>query len=178
MGSCIERNDAGLVDHLVADRHDGWGLDDRVGVPIVAGHHRARQAPHDAPVVEAMVLPRIGRAPATPGLGTRSDPLATSRRERRDLAVRGIDHEPRAATLVRFVLIVEGWRAAEIPGKWIARERRVENHLDAALFDQLGELVALDVLYAPPVELFGTLERRSLFVLVRVIALQVGIAPW
>src|SRR5207244_1060981 len=62
--------------------------------------------------------------------------------------------------------------------RWIAGEKPValEGRLLPPL-DRVGQLLALNVFDATPLEFLGALERRALLVLVRVVALEIRVAP-
>ena len=60
----VERNHARVVHHLVGDGHDARALVNLVRVAVDGRHHRAGHAARDAAIVEAAVLPRVGRPAA------------------------------------------------------------------------------------------------------------------
>ena len=71
----VERDHAGLVDHLVGDRHLGRALEDPDAVAVDDGTHAAVDAEADAAVVEREVLElveRTGPEAATARGGRRS----------------------------------------------------------------------------------------------------------
>ena len=94
--------------------------------------------------------------------------LPGRRGPRRNPAVGRIDQEPRAASS----------RDVERVAKLVRSDRRrTLEELLQPLRAQRGQLHVRDVLEAPPLELVRPFERGVRFVLVRVVALQVRIAP-
>ncbi len=63
------------------------------------------------------------------------------------------------------------------PSGIATEELRPLERLLLALLHQVGELLRADVFHSSAREFSGPLERRAVLVLVRVVALQVGIAP-
>src|SRR5262249_9790885 len=51
MRASIERDDARLVNRLVSDRDESWGLDDLIGIAVDGRHHRAGDTTRDAAIV-------------------------------------------------------------------------------------------------------------------------------
>src|SRR5205814_9426548 len=56
----IDGNDAGLVNHLVANRDEAGALVDLIGAAVDRRHHRARQTTRDALIVDGPLLVRSG----------------------------------------------------------------------------------------------------------------------
>ena len=107
MWAVVQRDDAGLVDHLVHDRHVALRLNDAMAVAVDLRRQRTDNAEADAAVVEREILRAVERAVAV-GAARRQGALALGlRRERRQLAVGRLDDqrrlpeglvEPRAVT--------------------------------------------------------------------------------
>src|SRR5439155_25168447 len=110
----IERDDARLVHHLVANRDVTGALDDLIRVAVDRRHHRAGYAARDAAVVEVAILEGISRAAAAVAArgGNRGDALLAFARHDRDVAVRRIDDQPRLAAPAKIesVLPPVVWR--------------------------------------------------------------------
>ena len=96
---------------------------------------------------------------------------------RRNLAVRRIDHKPRPAAPAHFVDVAELGRISDLAFRIAAEEFRVLERVLLTLRRRVGDLPGRDVFEAPARELLRTLERRAVLVLVRVVALQIRIAP-
>ena len=144
-------------------------------------HHRARQPSGDAPIVQAEILRAVER-PAANASGDRPafvdgvDARVGRRRailgvrpERRNPAVGRIDDEPRPAAPRHLEHVAKRHER-------LGPVRPVDG-LRLTLLDDFGQLRDRDILDAPAFELLRPLERRVQLVLVRVGALQIGIAP-
>src|SRR5262249_46455218 len=121
----------------------------------------------------------IERPVAETGAGPRCTcgPRLTFRRHRRNLSFRGIHHEPRPAALAHLVDVAELGRVADLPFRIPAEELRALERIRLTLLDRVRQFTRGHVLHAPALEFARPLERRAVFVLVRVVALQIRIAP-
>ena len=98
--AAVERDDARLVDHLVADHDVARRLHDLVAGVVDRRRQRPDHAARDAAVVEAAIRVRIGGAAALALLPGGSLACEASFRQRRDTAVRWIDDQRRLALRV------------------------------------------------------------------------------
>ena len=101
MRTVIERDDAGVVNHLVPDGHVTRPLHDLRRVVVDGREDHVREAARDAAIVEAHVFVAVER-PDRIGVGAHTalrtaQPLLPFRRQRRDLTVGRIGDEPHAA---------------------------------------------------------------------------------
>ncbi len=96
----VERNHTGLVNHLVANRDVALALHDLIGVAVNRRHHRSRQAPREAAIVQAAILPRVCRPVSEPasGVGAHGDAPFRFGCHRRHFAVWRVDDEPSLVT--------------------------------------------------------------------------------
>src|SRR5688572_822911 len=180
--AAVERDDARVVHHLVADRDHPWRLHDLVRVAVDGRHHRARDAAGDAPHVERQILR------AVEGTGVIAVAAAARRADggrallrlvgrRRHLVVgRVLDHPgPAVGGVVILVPVLRTGagilvlRAADDLGRLFRPCR--------ALLDQRGKLLGLDVLQPASGELRRPLHRDAALVAVGVGALDVRVAP-
>src|SRR6516162_1975870 len=94
-------DDAHLVDHFVADGNEIAGLTDLVVTAIPDRHHRVRNAPRNAPIVQTEVLVSAERPVrndvAAEAPRDTAHALLRLCRQRRHLAIGRIDDEPRPA---------------------------------------------------------------------------------
>src|SRR5690606_3977132 len=96
---------------------------------------------------------------------------------RGDLAVGGLDHEPRLTVLgLQMLVPVRRACARVLLGRAANRSRRLEGAL-LALRAQRGHLRRPEILEPLTRELVGALERRPVLVFVRVGALDQRISP-
>ena len=91
----VERDDARLVDHLVAERDEARRLDDLVAVVVDDRHHRADDAARDAAVVRAELVGALESGLLHVGAAGVLLPRLAFRRHRRHLAVWRIDDQRR-----------------------------------------------------------------------------------
>ena len=146
-----------------------------VRVAVDGGHHRAGDAASDAAVVQAAVLPRVGRPATLARRLSRGRPLLRLGRLRRHLAVRWIDDQPRAA-VGRVVVLEPVHRARR--ARELAQRRRALDGLLLTLLHNPGQLRRRDVLEPAAGELVRPLERNAALVAVVVRSGNIGIAPW
>jgi hypothetical protein len=88
----VERDDARVVNHLDEDGYVLFRLHNLVVVVVEAGKHRAGHPARNAPIVRAAIQPRVCRVRPAPG-DLAIPPTLRRWRERRNPAVRRIDHE-------------------------------------------------------------------------------------
>src|SRR5579863_4531966 len=60
--AAVERNDAALVNHLIAENDVAWDLQDLVPVVVHNRNYRTQQASADAAVVNIEIFPGVGLA--------------------------------------------------------------------------------------------------------------------
>ncbi len=89
----------------------------------------------------------------------------------------GIGHEPGAAALGDFVDVAELGGVADLAFRVAAKERRTLERLLLTLLHQVGELLRTHVFHSPAGKLRGRSKGVPYSVLVRVVALQVRVAP-
>src|SRR5262249_39509103 len=138
-----------------------------------------RKAARDATLPQAEVLGAVERPVAETAAGPRRTcgPRLNFCRHRRNLPFRRIHHEPSAAALAHLLDDPELGGVDEVRFLLPTTQLRRLVGVVLALFDRVRQLTGRDVLESPAVEFARPLERRAVFVLVRVVALQVRIAP-
>ena len=128
--------------------------------------HRLKSwGPLKGPVAEAAA--RRGRRHSRLGGG----------HERRNPAVGRIDDEPRPAAAGHLIDVAELGGVADLSAGVTAEKRRAVERFLLTLGRQLGQLFFRQVGRPASLETCGTLERRAVFVLVRVVPLEIGITP-
>src|SRR4030095_12394553 len=105
MRAVINRDDARLMDHLVADDDVPGTLRDVVGVAVNHRRLLTGTAERDAAVVQAPIGVRVGRPAALPGSLARASSLPCCRSDRWNLPTRRIEHQPRLGIVGGQVLV-------------------------------------------------------------------------
>ena len=161
----IERNDAGVVHHLVADRHFVRRLHDPVAVAVDDREDRSDDAARDAAVVVGEVRRALERPVAEGAAVARGPTRFGERRQRRQLAVaiddqRGLIErllEPRVVVAERAAAVVR-----PLTGGLVALQ--LVGELGLRQFDAAGKLI-------------GPRERNANRAVARPGARKIGMSP-
>ena len=166
------------MDHLVANRDEARALHDLIRVAVLTRQHRARHAARDAAIPQAEIFVAVERSvPEASGARQRGNASASGGERRRNLPVFRIDDEPRPAAPGDLVDVAELGGVADETLRVAAEELGSGERVLLALGDGCRHLLRCDAFDSAPLELLGLLERRAGLVLVRVVALQIRIAP-